>query len=76
MKKTFLTVALIIFVIINTNLLAQVTNDSETNLPVEGSIEEGPWGTYLLNNNGAERTLRLGVSNDGGDSNIKLFINF
>ena len=61
MKKLIL----IFFTVINTNLYAQVINESETNFPSEGSINEGTWGCYLLNNDGASRTLRFGVSNDG-----------
>lgn len=58
---------LIIFIALQcqTFLYAQVTNDSEANLLPEGSINEGIHGTYLLNNNGAQRRIRLGVSNDG-----------
>ena len=61
MQKIFL----IVLTLWSTNLSAQVINESETNLPIEGSISEGLWGTYLLSNTGSERTLRLGVSNDG-----------
>lgn len=58
---------LIIFIALQcqTFLYAQVTNDSEANLLPEGSIDEGIHGTYLLNNNGSQRRIRLGVSNDG-----------
>ncbi len=59
--KRFIFLALIIY---STDLISQVVNDSENNFPIEGAISEGDWGTYLLNNEGAERTLRIGVSND------------
>ena len=56
---------LLLFVFWGIIAVAQVKNESETTFPVEGSIGEGPWGTYLLGNHGSNRTLRLGVSNDG-----------
>lgn len=61
MKK----LTIIILIAFNANLFAQVRNDNETNFPSEGSIHEGRWGTYMLNNEGTSRTVRIGVSNDG-----------
>lgn len=43
----------------------QVPNANESSFPEEGSVLEGSWGTYLLQGLASERTLRLGVSNDG-----------
>jgi hypothetical protein len=39
--------------------------DDESNFPGEGSINEGYWPTYVLGETGSNRTLRLGVVNDG-----------
>ncbi|PRD44965.1 hypothetical protein C5745_18855 [Sphingobacterium haloxyli] len=39
-------------------------NESETIFPAEGAISEGHWGTYMLENQGAFRKIRIGVSND------------
>lgn len=53
-----------IMLIALSSALCQVRNESETIFPEEGSIPEAYWGTYLLENEGALRNLRLGVSND------------
>ncbi|SFW21425.1 hypothetical protein SAMN02927921_00604 [Sinomicrobium oceani] len=44
---------------------AQVPNANESSFPSEGSIPEGTWGTYFLQGLTSERTLRMGVVNDG-----------
>ncbi|UGU18123.1 hypothetical protein LS482_09610 [Sinomicrobium kalidii] len=44
---------------------SQVPNTNESAFPAEGNVLEGDWGTYLLQGLNAERTLRLGVANDG-----------
>ncbi|MGS2765229.1 hypothetical protein [Sinomicrobium sp. M5D2P9] len=54
-----------VFVLVMHFGFAQVPNANEGTFPVEGSILEGSWGTYLLQGLASERTLRFGVSNDG-----------
>ncbi len=54
-----------IFCLVFSVSFSQVANDNESNFPQEGSISESTWNSYLLQGLGAERTLRLGVSNDG-----------
>ena len=44
--------------------ICQVRNENEASFPAEGAIPEAHWGTYLLENQGLLRNIRLGVSND------------
>ena len=42
-----------------------ITTGLLSDLPAEGSITEGRWGTYLVGSNSDDRQLRLGVSDNG-----------